>query len=58
MSQIRGCFFRLKGCVPEWILEDEHLFSWKVVSLLGLYGGGGGVGREVPRGWLHGTVVC
>lgn len=32
-------FERLKGCVPEWILEDEHRFSWKVVSLLGLYGG-------------------
>jgi hypothetical protein len=39
----------LKGCVPEWILEDEHLFSWKVVSLLGLYGGHGGVSHYMEQ---------
>ena len=54
-------FFRLKGCVPEWILEDEHRFSWKVVSLLGLYGGHGGVSHvmmeqlyvDINEHWKH-----
>ena len=25
--------------MPEWLLEDEHAFAWRVVSLLGMYTG-------------------
>ncbi|CAK8988395.1 unnamed protein product [Durusdinium trenchii] len=31
-------FQRLRASVPEWLLEEDHRFAWRVVSLLGMYG--------------------
>ena len=30
-------FQRLRGCVPEWLVPDEHPFTWRVICKLGMY---------------------